>query len=266
MRKLPVTAALTHAFKSTWHNLPFAFRASWPWLVLLIPFNLYFTTGLPELDPATTDPVKQAELAKAVLGFYATAAVSMVVYASIGVTWHRYILQDEQPQGLKSLRLDSTVWRYVGNTILVALFAVFSILPLAILSSIVLQVLGAPLQAVMPFYVAFAILIALPVTYRFSLKLPAIAIGNKNFRFGDAWNVTRGSMPQLILLGGAVFLGLSAAGIILGVAEQGVQAALGEAGAILFRVLSQLISWIVAIFTITMLTSLYGFFVEKRDF
>ena len=266
MRKLPVTAALRHAFNSTWHNLPFAFRVSWPWLVLLIPFSLYFTKDLPELDPTTTDPAKQVEMAKAVLGFYATAAVSMLVYASIGVTWHRYILQDEQPQGMQSLRLDSIVWRYIGNTLLVALFAVFSILPLAIIFSIVLQVMGAPIQAVMPFYIALAILIALPVTYRFSLKLPAIAIGNKNFRFGDAWNVTRGSMPQLILLGGAVFLGLSLAGIVLGLAEQSVEALLGDGGAFVFRILNQLINWVVAIFTITMLTSLYGFFVEKRDF
>jgi hypothetical protein len=266
MRKLPIIAALTHALKSTWHNLPFAFRMSWPWLVLLIPFNLYFTTGLPELDPSTTDPVKQAAMVKAVLGFYATAAVSMVVYASIGVTWHRYILQDEQPQGLKTLRLDGTVWRYVGNTLLVALLAVFSILPLAIIFSVLLQVISAPVQALMPFYIALAILIALPVTYRFSLKLPAIAVGNKSFRFGDAWNVTRGSMPQLILLGGIVFLGLSVAGLVLGLAEQGVQAALGASGVFVFNILSQIISWVVAIFTITMLTSLYGFFVEKRDF
>jgi hypothetical protein len=266
MRKLPVLAALSHALKSTWHNLPFALRVSWPWLVLLIPFSLYFTTDLPDLDPNTTDPAKQVEMAKAVLGFYATAAVSMIVYASIGVTWHRYILQDEQPRGLQSLRLDGTVWRYIGNTLLVALFAVFSIFPLAIIFSIVLQVLGAPIQAVMPFYIALAVLIALPVTYRFSLKLPAIAVGNKNFRFGDAWNVTRGSMPQLILLAGAVFLGVSLAGILLGLAEQGVQATLGDSGVFVFRILNQLISWIVAIFTITMLTSLYGFFVEKRDF
>lgn len=266
MRKLPVIAAMSHALKSTWHNLPFAFHASWPWLVLLMPFNLYFTTDLPAFDPTTTDPAKQAEMTKAVLGFYASAAVSMIVYSSIGVTWHRYILQDEQPQGRERLRLDGTVWLYVGNTLLVAIFAVFSILPIAIIFSVLLQVLRAPVQVLLPLYVALAIAVALPVTYRFSLKLPALAVGNKNFRFGDAWNATRGNMARFALLGGCVFFCLSAAGFILAAVEHGIATTLGDFGQVIFSVMRQLISWIIAIFTITLLTSLYGFFVEKRDF
>lgn len=266
MRKLPVMAALTHALKSTWHNLPFAFHASWPWLLVLIPLNLYFNDGISDFDPTTTDPVKQAEMIKAVLTFYAVSAVSMIIYSSIGVTWHRYILQDEMPQGTARLRLDATVWRYVGNTLLVAVLVILSILPLAMIFSVALTMLGAPLQVVMPVYIALALLIALPVTYRFSLKLPAVAIGNKNFRFGDGWSITRGNMPQLIGLGVAVFAMLTALGFLLGGIEHVVQSVLGSTAVFIFNILRQLLAWIVAIFTITLLTSLYGFFVEKRDF
>jgi heme exporter protein D len=266
MRKLPVLAALTHAIKSTWHNLPFAFNASWPWLLLLIPFNLYFNRGAVDFDPTTTDPVKQVEMAKAVLMFYATSAVSMIIYGSIGVTWHRYILQDEKPDQARRMRLDSVVWRYVGNTILVGIFAVLSILPLALLASIILQIVNAPIEAALPFYSLFALLIALPITYRFSLKLPAIAIGNQNFRFGDAWNASRENMPQLMGLGICVFTLLSLTGLIIGGAQQGVEIVFGNLGTFIFGIARQLLGWVFAVFTITMLTSLYGFFVEKRDF
>jgi hypothetical protein len=266
MRKLPVLAAVTHALKSTWHNLPFAFQASWPWLLLLIPFNLYFDIGLVEFDPTTTDPVQQVQMAKAAISFYATAFVSMVIYASIGVTWHRYILQDEKPQGSAKLRLDGIIWRYVGNSLLVALFVVFSILPLAIIFSVLAVATGAPLPTLLPIYIALAILIALPITYRFSIKLPAIAIGNKNFKFGDAWNATRGNMPQLMLLGIAVFVILTVAGLLVGGVEHGLQSLRGDALNLAFAILRQLMGWLAAIFTITMLTSLYGFFVEKREF
>jgi len=37
------------------------------------------------------------------------------------VNWHRYILLDEVPHGMERLRLDATVWRYVGNILLIAL-------------------------------------------------------------------------------------------------------------------------------------------------
>jgi hypothetical protein len=266
MRKLPVIAAFIHALKSTWHNLPFAFQVSWPWMLFLIPFNLYFDAGFPDIDPTTTDPVKQLEIAKATLSFYALSVVSMIIYASIGVSWHRYILQDELPQGAARLRMDGTVWRYIGNTLMVAILAVFAVLPLAMIFSIVVQMLQMPLQALMPLYVALAVLIAMPVTYRFSIKLPAIAIGNKHFKFGDAWNATRENTPQLILLGVMVFAAMSILGIALGLVEQAVQTAMGEAGVFVFNVARHLATWIVAIFTITMLTSLYGYFVEKREF
>jgi hypothetical protein len=266
MRKLPVIPALSHGLKSTWHNLGFAFHASWPWLAILIPFNLYFRADIQDFDPATTDPAKQVEMAKAVLNFYLISALSVVIYSSIGVTWHRYILQDETPQGAARLRLDKTVWRYFGNTILVALLVVLSVLPLAMIFSMVMQIASASLHIVMPVYLALALLIALPVTYRFSLKLPAIAVENRNFKFGDAWNVTRGNMLQLIALGMAVFAGLMVLGFLLAGFENILETALGSIAVFLFAILRQLIGWVIAIFTITMLTSLYGFFVENRDF
>jgi hypothetical protein len=63
-----------------------------------------------------------------------------------------------------------------------------------------------------------------------------------------------------------VFAAMSILGIALGLVEQAVQTAMGEAGVFVFNVARHLATWIVAIFTITMLTSLYGYFVEKREF
>ena len=39
MRKLPVFKALGHAIRSTTENMGFAFHISWPWMLLLLPFN-----------------------------------------------------------------------------------------------------------------------------------------------------------------------------------------------------------------------------------
>jgi hypothetical protein len=55
-------------------------------------------------------------------------------------------------------------------------------------------------------------------------------------------------------------------GFLLAGFENILETALGSIAVFLFAILRQLIGWVIAIFTITMLTSLYGFFVEKRDF
>jgi hypothetical protein len=60
----------------------------------------------------------------------------------------------------------------------------------------------------------------------------------------------------------AIFLvGFLLAGIagLLGAGSGGV-------AYVVASVLQQLISWVVTIFTVTFLTSLYGFFIEGRDF
>jgi hypothetical protein len=265
-RTLPVTAAIGHAFNSTWNNLGFAFHATWPWLVALVPISVYTDTLAAQFVPkdGQTPTNISAEQVQAVLLFYGMLFVSILIYSSIAVTWHRYILKDEVPQGMARLRLDWTVWRYVGNTILVALMIVLVMLPIVGLGVLLAPMFVSP---VVPYAIMLSsIALILPIFYRLSIKLPAIAIGEDRFRFGDAWNATRGNMGQLLLLGvltGGVVLLVS----FLSGALEAVLLKTGIDGMNwITAVIRQLVSWVFSIFTITVLTSLYGFFVEKRDF
>jgi uncharacterized membrane protein YjgN (DUF898 family) len=128
IRHLPVTAAFRHAVLSTWNNLGFAFHASLPWLVVLIPLNVWASLSMTA-EPLLPGQQPTPEQMRDALLFYATSALSSVIYASIAVGWHRYILQDEVPLGRQRLRLDATVWRYVGNSFLVILMVTLLIMP-----------------------------------------------------------------------------------------------------------------------------------------
>jgi hypothetical protein len=266
MRALPVFPAFAHAVKSAWHNLPFAFRASLPWLVVLVPINVWADLNVPEFDPTTIKPEEMLAVQTALLRVYAAGAVSLVIYASIAVTWHLYILKDEVPGRASRLRLDKTVWRYFGNSLLVALLIALLLLPLALLLSGFAVAAGSFSPALLSLYMVVFILIAVPVAYRLSLKLPAIALGRNDFRFRDAWTATQGNMSRLMLLGIISLAFALGVGVTTGLAEELFTRVGGDMMKGVFLVLRQFVSWAMALFGITMLTSLYGFFVEKREF
>jgi hypothetical protein len=266
MRKLPVIPAFTHAVQSTWHNLGFAFHASWMWLVVLVPLNTWAESKLLGIKPPDASGRVPPEQLQAMLLVYLFLFASMVIYSSIAVSWHRYILKDEVPQGTQQLRLDGTVWRYVGNTLLVGLLIGLLTLPPTFLFGMVVAMMGGLHSLVMAAYLTVLALMIVPAFYRLSLKLPAIAVQRQGFRLGDGWHASRGNMLQLLMLGGLTIATVLCVGILLGAVDSFLAALWGDWVTWLFLVIRQLISWVLAIFTITVLTSLYGFFVEQRDF
>jgi hypothetical protein len=184
----------------------------------------------------------------------------LIGFASMAVTWHNYILRDEMPRGLALLRIDGTVLRYFGNFLLLSLIMVGVAIPAAAVSSL-LGVAGAV------FLLPYVFLVMMPVFYRFSIKLPAIAIGRKDFSMRDAWNFSAHNWWQIV---GLVMLSILLS-LVVGIAASAfgfvVQNLLGGyAGVVIDTIVQLVVQWFFTILGITMLTSLYGFFVEKRDF
>jgi hypothetical protein len=262
MRPLPVTAAFAHAFKSTSNNLSFAWYASWPWLAVLVPVliagNVYVFTKTGG-DPTRMDA------ASATTGLIMTL-LNALAFASIAVNWHRYVLLDEVPQGAQRLRLDDTAWRYFGNTLLIFLI----IFGLGFAVTLVLALLGAALgtAAVIVTSAAFAAvgLIGLSMFYRLGIKLPAVALGRSDFGFRDAWRMTVGNGWQVLGLALLYLATALAAAIPVWIVSMVIGLVGGLPALALIVAVQTLASWLLTILGVTLLTSLYGFFVEGRDF
>jgi hypothetical protein len=262
MRTLPVFDTFGHAIKSTANNIRFAFHVSWPWLAVLLPVNIVsnlYITARHDMASASI------ETDVATVSFL-VGAMEMVAFASIAVNWHRYILRDEVPAGLQRLRLDREVWRYFGNILLIGLTVIAILIP-AYLLFFALQHVGGPAGSLAGNIALLGALIFAVVTfYRLSVKLPGIAVGRTDYRMADAWKDTEGNFWRIfglvmlfVLVVAIATLIIFAAGYLLGMNGGALGASFGIA-------IQVVIGWVVQILGVTMLTSLYGYLVEGRNF
>lgn len=101
--------------------------------------------------------------------------------------------------------------------------------------------------------------------YRLMVKLPAIALERTDFTFRDAWAATRDNYWRI--LGLVISYMLVALTINLVVSTSFSLIFYGGAiGVVLAAIVSAFLNWVGIIFGISLLTTLYGFFVENRDF
>ena len=269
MQKLPVFKIFGDMLDSVIENLSAALRMSWPWLLVLFPIRLagdlyLFFEGISKSKPMPTQ-------IWTIMGVtYTVALLTAIAFASIAVNWHRFILRSELAEGGQRLRLDGLVWRYffvgLGIAVMVGLIltafvfgagllgAVFAMASTA-LAVVVGTIVGLPL-----------LLLVFGISARWSVKLVAIALGNKEYSLSDAWRITTGNTWRLagleflfifaILLIGLINFGAS---YVAGIAESALVAAAVAA-------VSVIVGWFSTLMGITMLTSVYAFFVEKRVF
>lgn len=264
MKQLKVIATVNHILQSTINNIGFAFHVSWPWMLALLPFNvginLYVANevllGAMEPDPAT------------ILLSLLLVVLSTVAFASIAVSWHRYILLDEIPQGWARLRLDGIVFRYIGISLLITLmFVVGGGLiggVLGFVIALVAQSFGNSAMYVLLAIGLFVLFVwALPTAFRLMITLPATAVGRRDYSFSNAWKDSRGNFWQLLGVILLIVICFALVGLVAGLAGYFLNK-LGFAGISVSLAVQLAINWVSTIAGITMLTSLYGIFHEGR--
>ena len=260
-RQLPAGTCITHALSSVRNNLAYAFRISWPWYAIMTPIVVvlmlllnYVTAGNPEASPGTS------ALINLVRGL-----ITMLAFASVAVNWHRYILLDEVPSGSEVLRLDDKTWRYFGNALLLFLIILVTGIVIGFPAGFIGALFGSP-EAVTIIVALIVAPVAGVMALRLGTKFPAIALGRPDFSMRDAWSATKGNNWPifLVVLFEVVAIALSF-GLLMLVAYIAGMISL-TLSFIIVIALGIAFNWIITIFSITVLTSLYGFFVEGRDF
>jgi len=224
---------------------------------------LYLIYAIPALLLGLLFPVPKSTDPSAALGAIAsfapvgiiTGLLMAVVYVWLAVTWHRYILLDEQPSGQLPAFRQSEILSYAGNAILLWLItlAVFLVVGLVTSPLAFLGVLGAILISVI------IISIALIVGYRLGLVLPSRAIGQR-LTFGESWAATKGQNATILVL--AVVSALAAVVIDIPAMVLAFLPGIGGILAMLWRLAT---GWVTILVGVSILTTLYGVFVEKRS-
>jgi len=225
------------------------------YLIYAIPaliLGLVFPTPSRDANPeATLGAMAGFAPAGIIVGLL---ALVMVVW--LAVAWHRYILLEEVPTGPLPAFNQSRILAYIGFSILLGLilFAVSLVVTL-VLSPLLF--LGPVVFAIVTSIVVVAI--ALVVDFRLGLVLPAKALGQA-LTFGEAWRATAGQTGTIFVL--ALVSALAAAIIDI---PAYILAALPGIGTFLGTIWTLGTGWVKAVVGVSILTTLYGVYIEKRN-
>ena len=259
MRQLDVFGVYNHSLKSLRDHLGFAFNISWPWMVLVLPLNVatnsYAILNEPDYPQKMSAPLSFALIT---VGF-----LSFLAFASIAVSWHRYVLRDEMPQGWARFRIDRTVWRYAGNAILLVLIlaapTIVLSLAIAFVSAAITNLLFIPL-------VGALIVGIMALSFQLGIKFPAIALDRTDYKFNNAKTDTAGNFWSFVGLTCLMLLTLLAFGLLITAITLVLSRFFSTPGLVFGVAIESIANWVSTIWNVTLLTSLYGFFVEKREF
>jgi hypothetical protein len=248
MRKLSPFKAVSHALNSVWTYRAVALRIGLVWIPVMLAM------GLVEHYTGEPDPRSQVVTPQALVQLLA-GIVSIIAVCSMAVSWHRFILRDEPASGM---RLDANVLRYAGTTLLIMLGMLLPALAFLLVLAIAPAagaLLGLPL-----------IILAGGIVTRVSIKLPAVALGNASFSFRDAWAASEGNFWPCVgvfLLNAAILLAV----LLVLTVVAGILQNAGPGAVLAFQLAAvAVLQLFYSIFNASIFTSLYGFFVERRDF
>lgn len=180
--------------------------------------------------------------------------ITALTYCWSAIAWHRFVLLQERPESMLPGIQWSGVGRYLWAGIKIFLVVLFVMVPVMFLFAQFRMVIFAnpfapPLMAVL---IVFALLLlGATLVFRIALVLPATAIGQP-ISLLESWKATTGYF--LALVGVVLFLA----------AVRGVTAVFPAAGLVgLVPVVA--LSWLSYALAVSVLTTLYGVCVEKRD-
>lgn len=252
-KQLLLWGTVKHSLMMLWHNRNTVTKISLIWLLILIPLSLW------DMASSHGFQVKDAA-AEPRLGLtsFLYLFANVVAFASVAVTWHRYVLLGGPDEEVTPFRLDEKTLKYFGHSLLLGLGLVLAMV-LAILPSALLGAIGV--LVTIPVMV-----ILLAYWLRFSLRLPALALGRTSaeFSYSDALTASAGlttSFAGVWLLQFAVGFAIMLAVLM----PAFVLVLLGPIGVAISSVYTTVVTWFASLFGVSLLTTLYGILVEGRE-
>jgi hypothetical protein len=178
----------------------------------------------------------------------------------IAVGWHRFILRKEEPQDIVPAYHGDRILEYFGWVLLILVITVIAGLIFGLVMGFVLGKLLFVTGAIQNMFVAniiIALVISAPLTafsLRLSIVLPGAALGDGR-DISHAWDSARGAFGSLYVLAIAMLLSIFLLDVL--------QSWLWQRGGwpVIFPII---FLWIKLMVGLSILTTLYGHYVEKR--
>ncbi|WP_146584481.1 hypothetical protein [Puniceibacterium confluentis] len=179
------------------------------------------------------------------------AILAIVASLWIAVAWHRFVLAEEYPEGWIPRWHGAHMLGYLGRSILLGLVVTIGVTVAAIPFGLIASGLP-PLMMLLPF-----VLVGLGsfLFFRLGVMLPGAALGRK-ITFAEAWTATRGESGTILTL---ALLVVGASFLI-----QLPTMLSGNPHSLISLIYGLVVNWFATIIGISVLTTLYGHFIENR--
>ncbi|MDU8910891.1 hypothetical protein [Aestuariicoccus sp. MJ-SS9] len=242
----------THSVRLVLNNLGAALRVSLVLYLVQVANQLYVFANPPvmtDLGGGMEMPMMDpgAMVVNLILGLLAVVASLW-----IAVAWHRFVLAEEYPTGWLPQWHGSYMMAYLGRSILIALMVVLAVIVASVPAGLIAAGL-APLGAAVSLGIVG---LAAYVFFRLGVMLPAAALGRK-LTLGEAWDATKGESGTILTLA-LIVIGAS-------VVIQLPSWLNGDPTSVINLIYGLVVSWFATVIGISVLTTLYGHFVEGRS-
>ncbi len=237
----------THSLRQVFGNMGAAVRVSLVPFIGLIVVALVLGGGLMFSMMGRTDHGMDSGIGGGgVLLMLVLIVVYVGVFTMIAVNWHRYVLLNEPIGWMPQVRMDR-ILAYFGTALLVGLITFVGAMIVVVIAGAIGAIgwiIGIPV---------FVLIVAF--SFRLSAALPGAALGQGGGLSGSM-AATAGQMGTMIALTLIYF----AASLICGIAV-GLLSMIPVVG-ILINLAFQ---WLTMMVALSILTTLYGHYVEKRE-
>lgn len=250
-----------HALRMVLGNLDAAVRISAPAIAVYAVSQVLILAYVPELQqaPGTVQMPFEGLAPGIALLLIGLGILSAVLFLAVAVAWHRYILLEEAPGALGPRWNADAVLRYFFAGLVLGLVILAVAIPVVIVASMVILPLAGGARMPMAGTVLFLLTVYAPLTivfYRLAPILPSAALGPR-ITLSAAWTATRGAGGAVALLALLSVLGVLALAAPI--------AALDQISPVLGLIWELLANWFQMLIGVSVLSTLYGHFIEKRD-
>ncbi|WP_417806222.1 hypothetical protein [Thioclava sp.] len=244
-----------HSFRQVTNNLGSAARVS------LVPFILAVLVVFAVVISAGGLSRARADIGMAPGGVFLIIFGLMFYLAltiTIAVNWHRYVLLNEPVTWWPSFH-GARILQYFGRSLLIGIvFGIGMAIAMGVSGAVVSTgSFGRMVGMVLMFATVVA---SMSIFWRLSAALPGAAIGGSSL--GDAWNKTRGTWGTMLMLT-LIYVGFALLTGIVGAILTYMGAKIGIF-LILKFIWEVVVGWFTMMLVLSILTTLYGHYVEKR--
>ncbi len=248
----------THSLGMVFNNLGAALKISLVLYLINSVVGIYFGSKYGDV----LNGMESGYLFLAPQGFWGAWFVTMLIGGItslwIAVSWHRYILLEENPGTMLPPFNFERILAYFFTSILLGLIIAFVAMIVGMISGVILAGLvslqnGPVLQLLLQIMVMGPVIY---VFYRLSLSLPAAALGQP-VGIGESLKLTKPASGAIIQL---MVIGLIAVGVL-----KLPSLFNSDPSSLLNLVYTHVIGWFIMMGSISVLTTLYGVYAEKRE-